>query len=123
VQARDRRPHIRLARIRRQFLADGADADLGRVTVLAGDVAHRAWIAADEQRAEPRHDAPLRERRHPLLQLALDRARRRDAVEYPCAHVSSGKVRTFGAKTRPQPAKARTFADPGGMVRPRWWAR
>ena len=72
--------------------------------VLAGDVRARPGVLADQQRAEPGHDAALGERRDPLGQLGLDRGRRGDAVELLCCHVVL--PRTSSARRRLRPVRS-----------------
>ena len=81
-----------------QVLADRLDADLGAVLVLAVDVPRRSRVVADQDRAQPGHDALLAQVGHPLGQLGLDRLRGRGAVELLCGHRASlpGRVPISG---------------------------
>jgi hypothetical protein len=90
VELEHRLFHLRLGGVGRQVTADRRDPDLGAVPVLARHVGVAARVVADEDRAKPGHDAPRRQRCHPLLQVRPHLRRCRLAVQNRCAHVRLG---------------------------------
>ena len=66
----------------RQVDADGGDADLGAVGVLAGDVPDAPRVLADEHGAQPGRRAPLAQSGDAPGQLGLDRGGRGLAVQH-----------------------------------------
>ena len=71
---------------RGQVAADGRDADLGAVAVLAGDVPLRSGVVADEDGAEPRHDTLLAQHCDATCQFRFDLGGRGLAVKNLGSH-------------------------------------
>jgi len=86
VQLVDHRLDLGLGRVGRQVPPDRRDPDLCAVPVLAVHVRAAAGIIADQDGAEPGHDAALGERGHPLGQAGPYLRREGLSIQHLCGH-------------------------------------